>query len=105
MTIETFLEKLAKTAEFFGSEWQTNDGSGDAIRLRTTFPYHVHCPITAVCVMETGIRYEIGSFHKAAKTLDLQGGIAVTILSAADIDGPYPRLRKKLIKAVKKPCI
>ena len=97
MTTKKFLEKLGKTAEFFGSSWTVDYGG---FRLSPRAPFgECYCPITAVVKMETGYDYEITDAKRAGKELGLKSEQIEKIMVSADFyTHPFRRKLQDTLK-------
>ena len=95
MTKATFLEKLAKTTDFFDTDWTLVEDAIALIYLDGTL-----CPITAVALMEKGKYYNLDEADKAGKKLGLHDRTNFKIQGAADWTDLHGELRGELMEAV-----
>lgn len=94
MSIETFLEKLAKTSEHFGVKWEINGYFG--LRLFGSSG-HYYCPITAVYLMCYEEFYAVDQWDLAGKLLGLSELSTTAILDAADSIKTYDENTKEWV--------
>lgn len=101
MRTQTFLAKLEKTADFFKMEWVVGD-TNQAVRM---VPYgtndFLYCPLTAVCLMETGKKHELWYPLEAGLAIGLSRKQIDNIVDAADYwdESADPKLRARILEA------
>ena len=91
MKQKKFLDILSKV----GYKWKINE----SIRAQCHNAEEL-CPITAVAKKVTGKFFLTSCWQAAAKKLGLHHKTAERIATAADLTTLYPRVRKKLERAV-----
>ena len=100
MKTKKFIKKLRKTAEFFGSTWQIHDDCGYMRIFTEPSPNECYCPITAVCLMETGKKHYLWNVTKAGKLIGLTNKQIRAITTASDSHAAHGKLRIRLLKAM-----
>ena len=78
MTLDKFFEELAKLKD---KPWYNSDHCNS---IRYDFREGCMCPITAVCMEVTGIYYPPEDYNNAARRLNLNANLMLTIIDAAD---------------------
>lgn len=94
MTLATFFRKFKLAHERFG--FRVNH------KKHIRAPYgtkHAHCPITAVCAMETGRSYSTGQFEEAGGRLGLSNDLIYKLMHAADKPSDVA-LRSRLLRII-----
>ena len=101
MKTKKFIKKLRKTAEFFGEDWKIHDDD-EFIRIFTKPSVdECYCPITAVCLMQTGKKYRPWDAPEAGKLIGLKNRQIRAIMEASDHhESAYGKLRARLLKAM-----
>ncbi len=96
MTFNQFITKLKEYKKLF-----ILAGEIDTSTIRMATKGQWCCPITAVCLHETGVKYKTSEFVKAANDLGLSKNVYRDIADAADSPTAKPWMRKRLLNALK----